>query len=142
MEAFLGDFYLSSRVLNGIIQKDTPDLIVSFLVNSNLIVLINKYLFKTDIPTCCSDHTIISREINSFPYLYFYKLLIKLLYKRSDYHIAVSEGSKDDLVKYCRLPKDKVITIYNGIDIDNAKKESREKLDDEIEEILQDKKYK
>lgn len=139
MEKFLGDLYLSSRVLNGIIQKDKPDLIVSFLVNSNLIVLINKYLFKTDIPICCSDHTILSREIKSFPYQFFYKMLVKLLYKRSDYHIAVSEGSKDDLVKYCGFPKNKIITIYNGIDADNVKKESKEKLDDEIEEILQDK---
>ncbi|MFI5322031.1 MAG: glycosyltransferase [Thermodesulfobacteriota bacterium] len=142
MEKFLGDLYLSSKVLNGIIQKEKPDLIVSFLVNSNLIVLINKYLFKTDIPACCSDHTILSREIKSFPYLFCYRMLIKLLYKRSDYHIAVSEGSKDDLVKYCWLPKDKVIKIYNGIDIENVKKESEEKLNGETEEILQDKNTK
>lgn len=142
MEKFLGDIYLSSKILNGVINKEKPDLIVSFLVNSNLIALINKYLFITDIPICCSDHNTISKEINSLPYPFFYKMLIRHLYKKSDYHISVSEGAKNDLVKYCGLPKNKIVTIYNAVDIDKVKKESKEKLDDDIADILRDKNTK
>jgi len=139
MEKFLRDIYLSSTVLNGIIQKEKPDLIVSFLINSNLITLIARNLFQFDIPICCSDHNTLSSEIKSLPYPFLYSSVIRLLYKKSDYHVAVSEGSKSDLIKFCGLPNKNIYTIYNGIDLGNVKKQSTEQLDDDITEILADK---
>lgn len=139
MEKFLRDIYLSSTVLNGIIQKEKPDLIVSFLINSNLITLIARNLFQFDIPICCSDHNTLSTEIKSLPYPFLYSSVIRLLYKKSDYHVAVSEGSKNDLIKFCGLPNKNIYTIYNGIDLDKVKKQSAEQLDDDLTEILADK---
>lgn len=142
MEKFLGDLYQSIRVLHGIIQREKPDLIVSILVNSNIIVLLNKYLFKIDIPICCSDQNTISKEVKSLRYPFFYKMLIRHLYRKSDYNIAVSEGAKSDLSKYCGLPKNKIITIYNAVDTDKVRRESNEKLENDLEEILRDRNTK
>lgn len=139
MEKFLWDMYKSSQVLKGIIDIEKPDLIFSSLINSNLIVLMLRHFHHIRTPICCSDHNTLSKEIQSLPYPFLYKIMIRLLYKKADYHISVSEQSGKDLIRHFRISKDKVFTIYNGLDLDEIKNKSNEKLDEDLYSILSNK---
>lgn len=138
IRSFLEAFYLASLTLRDVIEEEKPDLIVSFLPNSNIIALITKYLFKIEIPIYCSDRNTLSKEIKSLQYPFLYKALQKWLYKKADLHIAISNGVKEDLISKFKVPKEKVITIYNGIDIESVKTQSREPLEEETKEIFSD----
>jgi glycosyltransferase involved in cell wall biosynthesis len=138
LQKYLRDFFIASSRLRTIVEREDPDLIISFLPNSNIIALLAKFLFKINASTFCSDHNTLSREIKSLPYPLLYSILSKLLYKKADLHIAVSDGAKQDLIVKFQIPAKKVVTIYNGIDIDSVRIQSQEPLDKEILEIFTD----
>ncbi len=43
----------------------------------------------------------------------------------ADRVIAVSQGSKEDILKYYNIPEEKVEVIYNGIDLNQYQKTDR-----------------
>lgn len=57
------------------------------------------------------------------------KLLTKVLFCRADKVVAVSKGVEYDLVKYFNIPQNKLLTIYNGYNINAIQKMSNEKPD-------------
>jgi glycosyltransferase involved in cell wall biosynthesis len=132
------DIFTASSELYSIIEKEKPDLIISFLPNSNIIALFTKSLFKVNVPICCSDHNTLSKEIESLPYPFLRSIISKFLYKKADLHIAVSEGAKQDLNFQFKISAKKIVTIYNGVDIDFIKTQSQEPIDSDVKKIFSD----
>ena len=59
---------------------------------------------------------------------------IKALYNRADVITTVSEGAKLDLIRNYGIKKEKIVTIYNGYDIDKIQQSAKEELSDEEKE--------
>lgn len=55
---------------------------------------------------------------------------IKVLYDRADVITTVSEGAKLDLIGNYGIKKEKIVTIYNGYDIDKIQQFAKEELSD------------
>lgn len=59
-----------------------------------------------------------------------YDYFIKKTYKRADKIVVVSEIIKNDLIVNYELPEEKIIVIYNGINLVKVLDNSKEKVDD------------
>ena len=59
------------------------------------------------------------------------KCLIKILYRRADLIIVVSNGLRNELITEFKIPSDKIKVIYNPINITRIKYLASENTDDE-----------
>lgn len=121
--------FLGALKLRNIIFKYNIPVIISFLERSNFVNLLAKFFG-------CSHYTIISEHTN-LEYTYgsralknsIVKLLLKLLYRKADRIIAVSNGVKKVLIKVFKIDEGKIQVIYNPCDINKIKKLSMEKVE-------------
>lgn len=103
------------------IVQSKPDVILSFLANTNLMCLAAKRWYRFDTPVICSDHVDLSRELERLPWRRSRRMLTRYLYPRAARHIAVSPGAGQDLIDNFHVPAGDVITIINGIDLDRVR---------------------
>ncbi|WP_334061765.1 glycosyltransferase [Alteromonas genovensis] len=103
------------KQLKPLLSRIKPAYCVSFLTRSNFL---NVALAKS-----LGYRAIISERVNTTSHLSgglkdaISRLLVKLLYKRANSVVAVSEGVKADLVKNYAVPESKVSLLYNPYDI-------------------------
>lgn len=71
---------------------------------------------------------------HKFQYYYF-KYLVPLILKSCKKVVAISEFTKNEILKYYKLPEDKIEVIYNGVNQLSYFEE--EKTDAEFDEIVQ-----
>jgi glycosyltransferase involved in cell wall biosynthesis len=55
--------------------------------------------------------------------------MVRLLYPRADWIVAVSASVADDLARASGLPREKIQVIYNAVDVDEVTRLAREPLD-------------
>lgn len=67
----------------------------------------------------------------------FWKMTIKLMYKRADMIIAVSKEIKKDLIKNFNIDEEKIIVIYNSYSINDIQRLCKEKIDEEYKDIFE-----
>ncbi len=105
----------------GVVKKENADR--ALIPNFTLL------LFKHR-PTVVIIHDLIEFNVkNKFsPKKMFYRTKIAdpLMVKRSDKIITVSENSKRDLIKFLKVPEEKITVVYNGVD-----QEKFHKMDDQ-----------
>ena len=106
------------QILKNIKKKYKPKVSISFLDNANLI---NAFSKKNEV-TITSVRSFLSSRSNGF----FYKVLIKMVAKRSDKMIAISELVKQDLIGKFGIPKNKLKVIYNPCEITLVRKLAKE----------------
>lgn len=89
---------------------------ISFLGRANLCFLLTSFLSKRNIVISERSH---SDYANSKKFLKrtVYNFLIKKLYKKAEKIIAISNGVKSSLVQVYSIPEEKIIVIYNPVDI-------------------------
>lgn len=117
----------SSRALFSIpkilryLKNNSPDVLLSVLTHTNLIAILCKLLFYKKIRIVISERTILSNASkNSNRYLFRkVSLIVHLLYPKADSIIAISNGVKDDLIKFAKIDRRKIIVIYNPITFDD-----------------------
>ena len=63
-------------------------------------------------------------------------LLIPILYRKADRVICISNGLKDEMVKFFNLEKDRINVICNSVNCDEIKNYSNESLDKEYEDLF------
>lgn len=99
------------------LRSEKPEILLSSLNHANVVAIIAKKVSKT-------KTRVFLREDNtlSLVYLNSHSLKVKIMpflmnifYRYSDLIIAVSKGVKDDLVKFTKLPEDKIEVIYNPV---------------------------
>jgi glycosyltransferase involved in cell wall biosynthesis len=61
---------------------------------------------------------------------YVISLLNRILYPFADRIVAISRGVREYLVRDRKIPKEKIVTIYNPVDIGRIQKLSQEQADD------------
>jgi glycosyltransferase involved in cell wall biosynthesis len=118
------------------VKNINPDCIISFLPNTNLIVLKAKKISGVFPPVICSDRNYLSREIKSLPYPYWYKIKILELYRLADMHVSVSKDAADDLHERFQVPIGLITTIYNGIDFKRIEAISHEEISPVVSETI------
>lgn len=121
-----------------LIKTTSPEILISFTTYVNLLTILTKFLFNLKIPL------IISVRCN--PLLQYKEegkslnILIKLLYRLKvvDKIVTVSEGVNSILQNNYRIKGEKLITIYNGTEIEKIRKLSKEEIS-EYHEVFYDK---
>lgn len=102
----------------------------SFLDSANFANILsgNKYC-----KVIASVRSNLSNTAKTMPkYKYIVNPMVKALYNKADYVVAVSEGSTRDLNRTFGISQDRLVTIYNGYDCDEiTKKATAEILPDE-----------
>lgn len=71
-------------------------------------------------------------SIRGYAALLSYKLIARKYYKKADINIGISKTISDIMCQLYKLPKEKVRTVYNPIDVDEIIEKSRESVDDYI----------
>lgn len=112
------------------LRRDPPDAIVVFLLSSIVITLCTVLFFRIPIPVCCSDRIFLSRELRTLRYPKVTAFLLKLLYRRAQRYIAVSEETRRDMSDSFGVAGEKIVTIYNGVDLELLKSLAVEPLED------------
>jgi glycosyltransferase involved in cell wall biosynthesis len=113
----------ASRVLCAVfnliryLKSEKPVIFVSSLTHSNIVAIIAKKISGIKTKTFVREDTTLS-----LAYLNSHSLKVKIMpfltnifYCYTDLVIAVSKGVKDDLVRFAKLPEDKIEVIYNPI---------------------------
>ena len=95
----------------------------SFLDSANFANILsgNKYC-----KVIASVRSNLSNTAKTMPkYKYIVNPMVKALYNKADYVVAVSEGSTRDLNRTFGIKEEKLVTIYNGYDCDEIEKKSQ-----------------
>ena len=94
-----------------------------------------------DIKTIVSIRTSLKEAAKRLPqYRYVVCPLARLLYKKADLVVAVSDELREELIDEYGFCKDKVISIPNGFDMDEIRRLSEEVIDGDIEDMIRGKK--
>ncbi len=129
-------------MLRKLFKSNKYDIVISSSIVSNTFSLLVKCLFRINIPVIItfnnanklkSDDMGISGKIAT--------LLNKKLSSSADLIVTVSNALRDELLNE-KYPVQKVRTIYNGIDIDEIIKLSKEKIQGNHSEIFKRKTFK
>ena len=115
------------------------DVVISFLLQPNIVNILAK------IKHCKCYVSIRNRFISenyksAFQRLFF--KFAKLLYKKADGVISVSNLINKEAVKYLNVPAKKSYTLYNPYDIEKIIIESKKTLEPELERQLNDSTFK
>lgn len=109
-------------------KKNRIDISLSLLSRPNFIALLSKYFTNKSKLIIC-EHSLLSKQYENFNFQsVINKILIRLLYKRSDAIISVSNGVKDDLISNFNI-ENTITTINNPLDLHMIDKIRDEKVD-------------
>jgi glycosyltransferase involved in cell wall biosynthesis len=114
------------------LQSATPDAMLTTLPNYNIVALWAKWLcgLRTRVVVCEGNTT--SRELlnNSQPFESKWPALMHQWYPKAEAIVAVSDGVADDLTHLARIPRQRITTIFNGVDLDRVRQLASEPLTD------------
>lgn len=110
------------------LKSSNPDVIVSALVSSNLICATASLFSRSMTKVYVTEHSNLSQTLNQ---IVFYKafvidLLLRIIYRKVDGVISVSNGVKEDLNLRMPFLINKNVTIYNPFEINSIKEKSLE----------------
>lgn len=110
-----------------VIQREKPDVVISFLTYTNFIcILAQKLSLCKSVRLLLTEHSIPSISLNNQRLTVLKKWLVKNLYPCSDLIISVSNGVAKDLAANFAIPESMVRVIYNAVDVERIQKLSKE----------------
>jgi len=126
------DFFKLIFKLRALIKKEKPDILFSMLNYANFIAVIATFFLRLKPKIVLSERNDPNMHVahSNFSYLVF--LLIKFTYKYANKIIVISGGIKDALIKNFMLIEDRIVVIYNPLDIEKVKKLCNENVSDEL----------
>lgn len=124
----VGQIYRLARLA----RQSQCETIVSFLTLANIIAILAKIIFGCHLKVIVNVHDIMS-QILRYSRLKRYKRfllrwLVRLLFPRADVIVAVAHSIKKDLVVNFKVPAEKIVVIYNPIDVQKIRKCATESL--------------
>lgn len=128
--------FIRIRTISHLKKRIKPDVVISFMQPPNLLNLMTKDKAKTIISIRNFD--IIKYGFAKSYFLRLEHKFFNYFIKKADIIVTVSEELKETIVKTYHIPEEKVITIYNGCDIDRIKELSQSTVDDRINPIFND----
>jgi glycosyltransferase involved in cell wall biosynthesis len=102
------------------LRSAEPDALLTTLPNNNLVAVWAKWLCRprTRIVLCEGNTT--SKEVSACapnPFDRKWPIFIKQWYPRADGIVAVSDGVASDLSQVSELPRERITTVFNGVDL-------------------------
>lgn len=121
-------FKIITRMALKLYPRIKPDIVMSFIEDANLIAIMSRIIspHKPIIFISVRNYSSITQQFKRYRLLK--KLLLKKLYIFADRIIAISKGIKKDLCNYYNIPEDKIVVIYNGIELQRINKMCNEKI--------------
>jgi len=112
------------------IRRERPAALLTGL-QANIIAILAKRLTRIPLRLVISEHNTLSLQIKMLPVGYRQLLfwLIRWNYQLADEIIAVSEGVADDLSISARIPRDRIMVIYNPIITPEVIEKAKEHLE-------------
>ncbi len=123
----LSNITYSIKIYKNIISI-SPDLIISITDYTNLVMILTKTLFRLKIPLIsaihCNPSLVYKKNMPHFNFL------LKIFYRFNSVNkiISISKEVENILEKEYHIRKDKLKTIYNGIDLAYIKKMTKENI--------------
>ena len=110
----------------GYVHKSRPDVVVSTLLPaSQAAIIVQKFLKKKHRLFVRVDNTL-SREMEDVSWRKY--LRVKWLYPLAQHFITVSNGVADDLESYLNIPRHKIHTIYNPMQIEAIQMQAKQAI--------------
>ncbi len=101
------------------IKEIKPDILFSTLGHLNLLIAIIRPFYSKKIKFISRESNTVSLENKGEKYPRLFDFLYRNFYNNFDLIITQSKYMKDDLIENFGIKKDKMITIYNPVDIKN-----------------------
>lgn len=125
-----------ARSLPGIInyvQSVQPDAFLTTLPNYNIVALWAKWLSLTRTRFVLCEGNTTSKEVASTGHSFEKKwpILMRQWYPRADAIVAVSDGVAADLSRLARLPRSRIATIFNSLDVNRIRKLASAQITDD-----------
>lgn len=123
-------------LLRKLLISNDYDIIISSSLISNFFSLFVKFIFRIKIPiiiTFNNANKLTSEDMGIVGRSVAY--MNRMLSNNADYIVTVSKALENELVKE-NYPAEKIRTIYNGIDIDELKKLSEEKVEPDYKNMF------
>ncbi|MCM1567408.1 MAG: glycosyltransferase [Dehalobacter sp.] len=115
-----------------IMKESQANVSMSFLVLDNFINIISN-IGNKNVKKIISVHIALSEKFSNRYTYSFTKYIIRHIYGNADSIVAVSDGVKEELITEYGIDQNKIVVIYNPIDIINIDKLSKELIiDDEL----------
>lgn len=125
------------RRLRALKKRGDYQACVSFLDSANIANVLSG---KRHCKTILSVRISLKQSAIKPQYRYVVNPLVKALYGFADKVVAVSAGIREELIADFGLKKENIITIENGYNMEEIRLQCEEKLSDQQEKILSDKK--
>lgn len=113
-----------------VLAKERPDAVVSFINTANIVnILMNqkRAILRIDV--------VLSETIKGIKgaLLFFF---VRFYFPKARWIVTSSRGVAQDLVSHFSVPKEKIVVIYNSIDVEEVRKKAQEPLDKKFEELF------
>lgn len=112
-----------------LVKREKPDYVISFGNSANIINILSgsRAIVRIDsfMSSACRNN-----------WEKIYKFLIKILFKKSNKVITVSNGVANDLVENFKVPREKIIVIYNPINLKEIRRLSVDSLEEKYNSIF------
>ncbi len=107
---------LAGRIKKSI-REFGPDLVVSHLTYSNILLLLARKLFSLNVPCIIVDHIHLSSAIRRTRFRHLRTILIRHLYGSATMVVNVSRAGTEDLIANFKVDIKKATAIYDPIDL-------------------------
>ena len=120
-----------------VIKSISPDIIISNMYYTDIFIILTKFLFRIKIPLIIAIHTNLKMKFEKKKR--YFNFLIRILYssKLVNKIIIVSKAIQSILEKDYKIKRNKLKTIYNGIEIEKIRELKNDKIL-EYKEIFND----
>lgn len=118
--------------LSQVYRKSRPNVVLSFLTYTNIIAVLSRKPSRVKFKLLLSEHgmlSILSRNVENPLWLLFKKWIPRWIYPTSDKVICVSQALSNVVCTQYKMPPEKVIVIYNPIDIKSISALAQEEVD-------------
>lgn len=124
------NIFAYAKTIKKISDYEKPDIVLGIMHHASLFVTISKDIYRI------TPQTVITIEGNISAHFKYIKrqptlkekIFIKYCFTRATGIIVPSEGVREDLINNFGAKSNKVITIYNGIDIERAKELAKKEI--------------
>jgi len=118
-------------VLCRLLKKISPDIALSGMSHSNIILILAKLFTRISTRIYISEHCLLGFRLTP-EYMLKEKIVLflaKYLYRYADGIIAVSEGIKKDLCELLNIPTEEICVIHNPLDINDICRQALESIE-------------
>ena len=113
----------------------SPDCVLSFLPNTNLITLVARHCYDLRTAVVCSDRNFLSRELATLEFSPLRHRLTRAFYPRADRHVTMTDAAAEDLHVSFGISRKQMVTIGNGVDAEGLGAQAGEDLPQSWQEL-------